>query len=60
MPATIELLEKIYSKLEEIDLKIDNFIGFFEMSEEDVKSLEEDIKDAREGKTLEELTSELL
>lgn len=59
MTNNVELLEKIYHKLEEIDSKIDNFMGFFELSEEEIKELMKNMEDARKGKTLEELQKEI-
>ncbi len=57
--ANAELLEKIYHKLEEIDSKIENFMGFFDLTDEEIKELKKDLEDAKEGKTLEELLKEI-
>lgn len=58
MAANAEVLQKIYHKLEEIDSKIDNFTGFFDLPEEEIEELKRD--DAKTGKTLRELSKELI
>ena len=57
--ANTELLKKIYHKLEEIDSKIENFMGFFELTDEEIEELKKDVEDAKKGKTLEELLKEI-
>ena len=59
LATNVALLEKICHKLEQIDSKIDNFMGFFELPDEEVKELMKDVEDAREGKTFEELQEEI-
>ncbi len=40
---TVELLREIKKKLEEIDEKIENFMGFCELSDEELEMIEKDI-----------------
>lgn len=44
MSETIELLKGIKKKLEEIDEKIENFMGFCELSEKELEIIERDIE----------------
>ncbi|WP_456474918.1 hypothetical protein [Candidatus Pyrohabitans sp.] len=40
--------------------KIKNFAGFFDMPEEEIEKLKKEAKDAKNGKTLEELLKEII
>jgi peptidoglycan hydrolase CwlO-like protein len=59
LAANAELLKKIYHKLEEIDSKIENFMGLFDLTDEEIEELKKDVEDAKKGKTLEELLKEI-
>lgn len=52
MSETVELLRRIESKLEEIDRRLRRIEEelFYELSEEELKELEEDLKAYKEGK----------
>ncbi len=53
-------LEIIMEKLEEIDSKIDNFLGFIELSEKEVEELEREFEIAKkEGITLDKFLEEI-
>ena len=49
MNETIELLREIKKKLEEIDEKIENFMGFCELSEEELEMIDKDIEAYEKG-----------
>ena len=45
----IEILRRIERKLEEIDEKIENFIGFCELSNEELEMIDKDIEAYEKG-----------
>jgi len=49
MSEVVELLREIKGKLEEIDEKIENFMGFFDLSEEELKIIDKDLKAYEKG-----------
>ncbi len=49
MSETIELLKEIKKKLEEIDEKIENFMGFCELSNEELEMIDKDIEAYEKG-----------
>ena len=49
MIEVLELLKEIKEKLEEIDGKIENFMGFFELSEEELEEIRKDIEAYERG-----------
>ncbi len=50
MDEAIELLREIKKKLEEIDEKIENFMGFCELSEEELEMIDKDIEAYERGR----------
>ena len=44
------LLQEIIKKLDMLDKKISNFMGFFDLPEEEKKELREDVKRYKRGK----------
>ncbi len=49
MSEVIEILKEIKKKLEEIDEKIENFMGFCELSEEELEMIDKDIEAYEKG-----------
>ena len=49
MSEVIEILRRIERKLEEIDEKIENFMGFCELSEEELELIDKDIEAYERG-----------
>ncbi|MBO8183705.1 MAG: hypothetical protein H0Z28_13115 [Archaeoglobus sp.] len=49
MSEAIELLKEIKKKLEEIDEKIENFMGFCELSEKELEMIDKDIEAYEKG-----------
>jgi len=49
MSEVIEILRRIERKLEEIDEKIENFMGFCELSEEELGLIDRDIEAYKRG-----------
>ncbi len=49
MSEVLELLKAIKEKLDEIDEKIENFMGFFDLSEEELKMIEKDLEAYEKG-----------
>ena len=44
------LLKEIIDKLDRLDEKVTNFMGFFDLGEEDRAEIEKDLKSYKEGK----------
>ena len=48
----LELLKAIKEKLDEIDEKIENFMGFFDLSEEELEIIEKDLEACEKGNSI--------
>ena len=49
MSEVVELLKEIKEKVEEIDEKIGNFMGFFDLSEEELEMIDKDLEAYEKG-----------
>ncbi len=49
MSEVLELLKAIKEKLDEIDEKIENFMGFFDLSKEELEMIEKDLEAYEKG-----------